>query len=521
MGTYVETVLAALSEAGDQDVVVQGERRLGAAAARELILRLAGALAGLGVRAGDGVAVFAGNRPETVLLQVAVHLLGCRLVFLPPEPGPSALAALVELADLRALVVDAEHEERAAGLLARVSVPDVCCLGPSRRFRDLLGAAAAVPAELPAGPLPDDVTTLLYTGGTTGQPKLVVHGGRLYDVIAASAGLLPGPGRPRVLVCPLVTHGAGHLTAIRTLAAGGALVLLPRFDAGAALAALRCERITVVLVVPAMLYELLDHPDCPNRDLPDLAEVTYGASPASPARLAQAVERFGPILHQAYGQTEALGIACLPAWDHDPAQPDVLRSCGHPLPGVEVEIRDERGRPLPDGHVGEVCARGFTQMAGYWRDPERTREVMGDGWVRTGDLGRLGEDGRLYLVDRARDVIVTGLGADNVYSRLLDDFLVTLPGVRGAAAVGVPDERYGEAVHVFVVPDAGQAPDPADLCRRVASELGAIYEPRDVSFVAELPLTPLGKVDKRALRALVSDRSPAPAGSRGSPAAPR
>jgi fatty-acyl-CoA synthase len=168
---------------------------------------------------------------------------------------------------------------------------------------------------------------------------------------------------------------------------------------------------------------------------------------------------------------------------------------------VEVELRDDHGPVTGLGQVNEVWARSPMVTEGYWRDPERTRDLLAGGWARTGDLAHRDDEGYFYLVDRARDVIVTGPASGNVYSRLLDDFLPTLPGISQAAAVGVPDPQWGEAVHVFMVPDGGTPPDLTEIRRLVAEALGDLYQPKSISVVAQLPRTTLGKTDKKALRA--------------------
>src|SRR6266571_4032863 len=288
-----------------------------------------------------------------------------------------------------------------------------------------------------------------------------------------------------------------HLTG---LLSGLTMVLNDDFDAGETLATIEREHITGIALTPPMLYEMLDHPACPKRGSSTLTGIFYGGAPIAPTRLRQAIERFGPVLRQSYGLTEAPFITTLEPDEHDPDQPDILRSCGRPLPSMEVEVRDEQGTAVPAGEVGEVHVRGLMVMTEYWRDPERTREALKDGWLCTGDIGYTDADGYLYLVDRSKDVIVTGRGSDNVYSRLLDDFLATVAGVQQAAAVGVPDDRWGEAVHVFVIPEPGVVLDVAELSKRVVDELGSVYEPQGCTFVRTLPWTALGKIDKKALR---------------------
>lgn len=213
---------------------------------------------------------------------------------------------------------------------------------------------------------------------------------------------------------------------------------------------------------------------------------------------------FGPVIGQGYAQSEALGITMLDASELDDEHPGRWSSCGRLMPEVELEVRDEHGTALADGRTGELYVRGTTVMLGYYRDPEHTAEALRDGWLRTGDVGRRDAEGYVYLVDRAKDIIVTGRTSDNVYSRVLEDFLLSLPGVRNAAAVAVPDERYGEAVQVFLAVGDGPGVDPEAVRSAVVAELGELYAPRDIVLLPTLPVTRIGKVDKKALRATVT-----------------
>jgi fatty-acyl-CoA synthase len=341
----------------------------------------------------------------------------------------------------------------------------------------------------------------MYTGGTTGRPKLVTHRAGFYEGVGATAPThAPQAPDPRQLICTRITHMSGHFLSLWSLFSGEVVVLMDGFDAGAALSVLAGQKITRMTLVPPMLYEILDHPDWPPAGFPDIETIFYLGAAAAPSRLRQAIGRFGPVMHQLYGTTEHGFIAELWPGQHDLTRPQLLQSCGKPMPSVEVELRDDHGPVTGPGQVNEVWARSGMVTEGYWRDPEATRDLLAGGWARTGDLAYRDDDGYFYLVDRARDVIVTGPTSDNVYSRLLDDFLATLPGISQAAAVGVPDPRWGEAVQVFLVPGGRTRPDPGQIRRRVAEALGDLYVPKSFSVVTRLPRTTLGKIDKKALR---------------------
>lgn len=513
---YTEFVLQRLSAKGDRDAIVVGERRISGTEAVSTVLRFAAALRGRGLVDGDGVALFVENSPEALLLQLAVHFAGCRLVFVPPEPGNSELEALIQRADVEMLLFDPVFEQRIQRIAGWIDIPHVYSVGESSSAADFLvlasgsGSAGPVAREAADG---RHIATLLHTGGTTGLPKLVVHRSSYYDyyVQAANAFVDDVSGDPTLLICTLVSHTSGHASSLIGLLSGHTVVLLKTFDAGMALAAADGERATAMMVVTPMLYELLDHPDCPTGRFPALRTLYYTGAAAAPARLRQAIERFGPVLHQFYGASENGLVTELTPPEHDLLRPESLTGCGRPVRGVEVEVRDEYGKPVPVGRIGELYVRSRTVMEGYWNDPERTAEVLDDeGWFRSGDIGREDENGYLYLVDRAREIIVTGRTADNVYSRLLDDFLTSRAGIKDAATIGLRGIDEMETVHVvLVLQDPAVAPDFSRLTGEIVDALGDLYVPASYSVAEALPRTAIGKIDKKALRAgLSTDAAP-------------
>jgi len=286
-----------------------------------------------------------------------------------------------------------------------------------------------------------------------------------------------------------------------TFLRGGTNVMLPGLDAGDLLAAVERDRVTATAVVPTVIYLLLDHPSRSAADLSSLQTMIYAGAPIAPGRLREALAAFGPILVQTYAGTEPGYVSCLRKEDHE-VETDAglkrLASAGRPIPYVKVSIRDERDRPLPAGSIGEICSRQLGQMLGYL-DTARTAEALRDGWVHTGDVGYLDEDGFLYIVDRKRDMVVSG--GFNVFPRQVEDVLLRHPAVAQAAVIGVPHPKWGEAVHAVVVLRAGAAASADELIAAVKAELGSVPAPKTVGFAGTLPANPAGKVDKKALRA--------------------
>ncbi|MET3987895.1 AMP-binding protein [Streptomyces sp. PvR034] len=505
--TYVEDILDVLDADPGREALTHQERRISAGELRALVHRLAHALAALGAARGMTVALLAGNRPETLAVRYAAHLLGCRVTHLYSKLSADVQSVVVEDVETRILITDLDHHERAAELAARGGVETVLCLGPAPTGVDLLGLAALESDEPLAGRAePDDIATIRHTGGTTGHPKGICLSQASLSAIGpahptdahAPAGRIPIMADvPRLLVATTLAHLGGTLAdlALRT---GGSVVLQTHFDAAQVLDAIERERVTDLFLLPPLLYELTDEAEAHPRDTSGLRSLVYGGCQSSPVRLARAVEVFGPVLVQFYGQNEAGGISVLPADAHDPAEPARMRTAGRPLPGVEVTVRAEDGSTRPPGALGEICVRTGTMMRGYWKQPELTAEVLRDGWLHTGDLGFLDEEGYLTIVDRLKDMIVVVGG--HVYTADLEDVLNAHPEVRASAVLGVRDGDRMEQVCAAVVPADPAHAEPGRLADWVESRLGAMYRPRRIVFTEAIPLTDAGKPDKKLLR---------------------
>ncbi|RKT07741.1 fatty-acyl-CoA synthase [Streptomyces sp. 3211.6] len=499
--SYAESVLEVLARDPGRPALVPAEGpAVSAGEFRDGVLRTAAELAERGVGRGSTVAFLTGNQPQALVARYAVNLLGARVVFLSEGMAAEARARIARSLDAVTLLVAPGAEAAAGELLARTAVPAALSLGPSPGFEDVTAAAALRPPLPVAGAArPGDDWCVRFTGGTTGIPKGVrMAHGPYAAALALYAGRIPAGSRPRVLACTPLAHMAGILADI-TLLAGGTVVLRPAFDAGEVLAALARERVTDVWLLPPLLYELLDHPDRPAADLSALRRVFYGGTAASAGRLREAARAFGPVLHGWYGQTEAGNIAEVLPHEHGVTGPGGRPTAGRAAPGVTIEIRGADGRPLPAGETGEIVVRTPMTMSGYWRRPGATAEVLRDGWIRTGDVGCLDASGHLFVVDRLGDKVVVVGG--HVHPAEVEELLLAHPAVARCAVFGVRREDGTEEVHAAVVPVPGRDAGAGVIREYVTRHKGAMYAPRAVHTVDRIPLTEVGKPDKRLLAA--------------------
>jgi fatty-acyl-CoA synthase len=363
--------------------------------------------------------------------------------------------------------------------------------------------AESQPHASPVHVTQDDLCGIYYTGGTTGRPKGVMlsHRAWVNSVLLEMLELGIGVREQFAYLTPL-THAGGVLL-LPVLMREGTCIIFDHFDPLQFLQATQTERITSAFFVPTMLYLLLDCPDRKKYDTSSLRNIIYGAAPIGAERLRQALETFGPIFSQLFGQTEApMMISALPRENHLVADPErqkkILTSCGKPTITTPVRIVDSDDRDVPPGEVGEIIARPINVMDGYYKDPEQTGKTLKDGWLHTGDLARQDEYGYLYIVDRSKDMVVTG--GFNVYPREVEDALFEHPSVKSAAVIGVPDAKWGEAVKAIVVLHQSKKATEEELIEFVRVRKGSVAAPKSVEFWDEIPLTNLGKLDKKKIR---------------------
>ncbi|WP_307856053.1 fatty-acid--CoA ligase FadD8 [Nocardioides faecalis] len=508
-------MVAALKRHAHRPIVHLGDVTLTGKETAERISQYVQAFESLGAGRGTAGALLALNRPEVLFILGAGQTQGFQRTSLHPLGSADDHAYVINDAGITTLVIDPYFAARAVELLGKCpGLKQVLTIGPvppelADVGTDLTEVAASfAPQPLSAALLePDHITSITYTGGTTGKPKGVIGTARAFATMAQiQMAEWEWPAEPRFLMCTPLSH-AGAAFFVPVVLRGGTLFVSARFDPADVLRTIEEQRINSLMLVPTMLYALLDHPDSRTRDLSSLETVYYGASAINPVRLKEAIERFGPIFAQYYGQSEApMVITYFPKGEHVDADGRPLEhrltSCGRPSAYLRAALLDEDGNPVPQGEPGEICVAGPLLSAGYWELPEATAETFRDGWMHTGDVAREDEHGFWYIVDRTKDMIVTG--GFNVFPREVEDVIAEHPAVAQVGVIGTPHEKFGEAVTAVVVLREGR-----ELTDEVVEEIkaavkerkGSVHTPKDVIAADTLPLTALGKPDKKALRA--------------------
>jgi long-chain acyl-CoA synthetase len=475
---------------------------------KERVARLAGALQALGVGTGDRVAILAMNSDRYFETYFAVPWAGA--VIVPMNIRWSVAEHVYSIEDSGATILIVDDVFLPTGLAVRKEcsgIRHVIYAGDGPVPEGLLGYEALVSEAAPApdaGRNGNDLAGIFYTGGTTGFPKGVMlsHQSLWTSSLSIGAGIGLTPSVRYIHAAPMFHLADGGMTYAATIY-GGSHVFLPSFDASAFIALVESERVTHALLVPTMIRLLLDCPDLASRDISSFERLVYGASPMAESLLRTAMELLPSVgFVQAYGQTELSPLATVlgSEW-HVLEGPKAgkLRSAGRPGLCVEIRIVGADGGEVPRGSVGEVCVRGPNAMLGYWNQPEQTAATLVDGWVHTGDGGYLDEDGFLYIVDRIKDMIVSG--GENVFSAEVENALMQHPAVSECAVIGVPDEKWGERVHAIVVPKEGHAVTADDIVAHCKALIAGYKCPRSVDVRSEpLPKSGAGKILKVDLR---------------------
>jgi len=471
----------------------------------ERAARLAAGLTELGIAPGDRVVVTMANSPEVGISYNALWRAGAVVTpgnFLMP---PEELRHVISDSEATAVITTPEFADKVREATSGLEgVKFVISSGSVDGLLPLDELEQADPAPIvPRGD--DELAALLYTGGTTGRAKgvMLTHAS-LHFTGASAHGAAYIPGINRGLGTLPLSHAYGLLVTIASMHSPeqGVAVLLRWFDPQAFLELVAEHRIQVTAVVPSMLQILLSQP-LEDYDLSSLQYVSSGGSPLAPEVAEQFVRRVPSVsIRQGYGLTETAALLTT-----NPVGREKPGSVGFPVPGIELRILDEEGRELPRGEVGEVCARSPGMMRGYWRSPETTAEAIQDGWLHTGDLGYQDEAGYLFVVDRKKDLIIRG--GFNVYPRDVEDALLEHPALEAAGVVGRPDEIHGEEVVAFVSLRPGAETTPQELIAWAKARIGGYKYPREIHLVDAMPLTSVGKLDRKALRTRLPEATPA------------
>ncbi|MDT5233920.1 MAG: hypothetical protein QOI39_4420 [Mycobacterium sp.] len=470
-----------------------GDRSITHAILRERAVRLVSAMAAAGVRRQDRIAMLSRNSIEFGEVMAACQLSGIILATVNFRLSPNEVRDVLNR--VRPSMVFCADEF--APMIVELA-PDamVVCMADFDEF------VSSGNDELPFEAQPDDIACLIFTSGTTGASKCCILGQREHRRVAftMNAEMRTGSTDRGLINMPMFHIGAMAIIG-GMHARGGTVVLQQQFDPDEAVRLISHERITLVHLAPVMLRAVLDA-TTDVRSLETLRTVIYAAAPMTPNILERALSMLPSVgFLNLYGQTEAI-VSGLPRELHAVDAPDAdetLRSVGFPFPGIRVRIVDDDGHDVAPGEPGEIVVQSDSLFRGYWDDHAATQAILRDGWCHTGDVGRFDDRGLLYLVDRKKDVIITG--GENVYSPEVEDALSRLDDVAACAVVGAPDEKWGETVCAVVVPKPGASPTLEAVQEFVRSRLAGYKIPRRLVVVDELPVLPSGKIDKKTLRA--------------------
>jgi fatty-acyl-CoA synthase len=496
----------------DRIALVDGHTRLTYRELRDASQRVARAMWAGGLRDEDRVAIFSPNDARVMVCMLALMRAGGAWVPINYRNAADANVEFMNYAETRWLFYHSSFSEQANELRKRIpALRHFVCIDAEAKgdlslaqFMETGTGGEEKDWADPRGN-PGRLVGLVPTGGTTGPAKgvrVTSESWGAYTEMAAHYWQTSDAAPVCLSTAPL-SHAAG-VVAFALFTIGATNVILPRFDAGEVLRNIAQHRVTHLFLPPTAFYALLAHPDVRMHDLSSLRLLLLAASPVSPDRVKQGVELLGPCVCQSYGQTEAPmlltwldreTVAAAAAGDH----PERLRSCGKATYGVRLAIMDDEGRLLPTNQPGEIVARGALVSRGYHNLPEATAEIRTFGWHHTGDVGYRDEDGYFYIVDRKKDMIISG--GFNVFSCEVEAAIMAMPQAYECAVIGVPHETWGEAVKALIVIRPGESLSEDEVIAHCKKKLGGVKTPKSVEFIAEIPKTPAGKIDRKKLRA--------------------
>jgi len=495
---------------GDAPCFTMGDLDLGYAQVQRLSHRVGRALGRSGIEPGQKVAVLASNDATAFACVFGISRAGAVWCPINPRNEASENRFVLDAFDCACLIFHSNYApmvEQIRGECPKLRT--LVCLDKAFDFAPSWAQWVEGLGDEPLEVAPvDDLAMIAGTGGTTGQPKGVMLSGRNLETMSALTLMgYPFDGRPTYLALAPLTHAAGVLC-LPVMALGGRVVIMPKPDLSDFLGLIERYRVTHTFLPPTLIYMLLQHERLASTRLDSLQCFWYGAAPISAARLEEALGKIGPVMAQLFGQTEApMMISMMAPRDHFNPDGSVARerlsSAGRPGPLVQVATMDANGALLATGETGEIVVRSSLVMLGYYKDPAATEAVWRHGWHHTGDIGRLDADGYLYIVDRAKDMIITG--GFNVYSVEVEQALMQHPDVQDSAVIGLPDDKWGERVVAVLQLHAGRGHDPERSAQEiqafVKARIGSVKTPKQVEIWPDLPRSKIGKVLKKDIRA--------------------
>ncbi|CUR47369.1 long-chain-fatty-acid--CoA ligase [Alloalcanivorax xenomutans] len=497
----------ALLEVPERTATVHGERRRSYRDLVSRVSRLAGGLRTLGLDAGDRVAILSLNSDRYMEAIYATFWAGGVINPVNIRWSPKEIIYSLDDCDSTILMVDdtflpllEELRQGSRSLKTVIYAGDEAAPAGTQDFETLIADSAPVADAHRHG---DDLAAVMYTGGTTGKPKgVMLSHTNLYIDGLGSQAVSGMPYRSVTLHAAPTFHVAGTGLILQATARLNTSVIIPMFEPLAVLRAIQQERILEAFLVPTMIRMVLSHPDFAQYDLSSLKHLLYGASPIDSTLLNRAREALPQARFlQAYGMTELSPTVSIltPDWHTEEGfRSGKMMSAGRPLPMVEMRVVDDNDNPVPAHTRGEIVVRGPVVMQGYWNKPEQTEDALRGGWMHTGDAGYMDEDGFVYVVDRIKDMIVTG--GENVYSAEVEEAVLQLPQVAQCAVIGIPDDDWGERVHAAVVLQDGGTLELDELMAHCKTLIANYKIPRSLEVRSELPLSPAGKLLKYKLR---------------------
>lgn len=510
IGTYADILYRNALLRPKEEAFVYGTKRITFEQYNSRVNRLIYALNASGVKKGDVLGILSWNCLEFVDVLGAAMKGGFVASPFNPRLGEDELDYLINYSEANTLFIGPELVDIVSSLRPRLPKIKnfISFKEPAPGMlshRDLLDSSSEEEPDIRVEE--DDLFIMLYTSGTTGLPRgaIYTHRGKMEDTRAFVHALTIEPENRNIFVIPLF-HVAGASFILAFFYGGAANIIFPQraFDPALVLQLIQDERATDIHIVPTNLVSILSLPDIEAFNLSSLKRIWYAGSPMPVEILKKGMDRFGPIFMQAYGQTESgplvsvLSKKAHQVLDRPSEEQAILASCGQPCPGVHVRIVNGHGEDVQLGEVGEIIAKSKSLMAEYWNRPDETRSALKDGWLHTGDLGYYDETGNIYLVDRKKDMIITG--GENVYPREVEEVLYRHPAIEEAAVIGVQDPYWVERVHAVAVLKKGAKGDDREIMDFCKQHLARFKAPKSVEFVDTLPKNPQGKILKRELR---------------------